>query len=111
MANASRRFYGEVGYAPTVIDDHGVAKTSIIKRNYYGDVLEQGSKWRSAEKVNDDISAEERISIVADPYAIQNFPYIRYVIWMGTRWKVTHIKVAYPRIILTLGGVYNGDQV
>lgn len=109
MANASNRFYGEVGYAPTVTDDYGVSKVSIVKRNYYGEVINPSSRWQTAEKVNDDITVGQQISILADPYAIQNFPYIKYVKWMETCWEVNTIKVSYPRIILTLGGVYNGD--
>lgn len=103
----SRKFYGEVGYAPTVLDDHGVARPKIIKRMYYGDV-DLNSKWETNEYVNDDIVVGHRISILADEYAVENFPYIKYVKWMGTRWLVKKIEVQSPRLILTLGGVYNG---
>lgn len=110
MANASNRFYGEVGYAPTITDEYGVSRVSIVKRNYYGDVIRPGSRWQSGEKVNDDISVNNQISIIADPYAIRNFIYIKYVNWMGIDWEVSTIKVEYPRIVLTLGGVYNGNK-
>lgn len=110
MANASKRFCGEVGYAPTEIDDYGVATARIVKRNYFGDVLELTSRWKDTEHLNDDITVSHRISILADPYAIENFPYIKYVTWLGTRWKVSSAKVEYPRLILSLGGVYNGPQ-
>ena len=109
MANASKRFFGEVGYAVTAVDDYGVSRPEFVKRNYYGDVLDLTSRWRDTEHLNDDITVSHRISILADPYAIQNFPYIKYVEWMGTRWDVKTIHVEYPRLILTLGGVYNGD--
>lgn len=108
--NASNRFFGEVGYAPTTVDETGVATASIIKRNYYGDVLELSTRWERTENLNDDIRVSHRISILADPYAVENFPYIRYVEWLGTKWEVVSTKVAYPRLILSLGGVYNGDQ-
>lgn len=110
MANATKRFYGEVGYVTTVINDRGVAIPTITKRNYYGDVLEMNTRWQDTEYLNDDISVGHRISILADPYANQNFPYIKYVEWMGTRWDVKSVKLEYPRLILTLGGVYNGPQ-
>lgn len=109
--NASKKFYGEVGYAPTTIDDYGVATASIIKRNYYGDIQELTSRWQDTENVNDDIRVSHRISILADPYAIENFPYIKYVEWMGTKWEVVSTKVEYPRLVLALGGVYNSDQI
>ena len=108
MPNASKRFYGEVGYAPTIVDDYGVAKKSIIKRNYYGTVEDLTSRWQDDEKLNGDIRVSHRISIIADPYALENFPYIRYVEWMGTRWEVKSVEVKFPRLVLALGGVYNG---
>jgi len=109
MPNASKKFYGEVGYAPTVVDEYGVAKKSIVKRNYYGDIQDLTSRWQDDEKLNGDIRVSHRISILADPYALENFPYIRYVEWMGTKWEVLNTKVAFPRLNLSLGGVYNGD--
>jgi hypothetical protein len=33
---------------------------------------------------------------------------MRYVEWMNARWKITSIDVKRPRVILTIGGVYNG---
>ena len=110
MTNASKRFYGEVGYALTEVDNTGVAKPIIIKRNYFGDVQSYTTRWQSTEHLNDDIRVSHRISILADPYAIENFPYIRYVEWMGTKWEVLSANPEYPRIILSLGGVYNGDS-
>ena len=106
--NASKRFYGEVGYAPTTTNNNGVAVASMIKRHYYGDVQELTSRWQDSEHLNDDIRVSHRISILADPYAIENFPYIKYVEWLGTKWEVISTKVEYPRLILSLGGVYNG---
>lgn len=108
--NTSKRFYGEVGYAPTVVDDYGVATADIIKRNYFGDVVSLTSRWQQTENLNDDIRVSHQISIVADPYAIENFPYIKYVEWLGTKWEVLTARPEFPRIILSLGGVYNGDQ-
>ena len=110
MANASKRFYGEVGYLITEIDDYGVAKPTWVKRNYYGNVEDLTSRWQDTEHFNDDISVSHRINILADPYATRNFPYIKYVEWMGTKWDVKSIKVEYPRLLLSLGGVYNGQQ-
>jgi hypothetical protein len=30
-----------------------------------------------------------------------------YVEFMGTKWKITNVEVQYPRLILSVGGVYN----
>lgn len=104
------KYYGKVGYSPTETDEYGVASPKIIERYYYGDVLKLSTRWQETEHLNDDITVNHRISIVADAYAYQNFPYIRYVEWMGVRWLVRTVDVEPPRLILTLGGVYNGPQ-
>lgn len=104
------KYYGKVGYAPTETDEYGVATAQIVSRNYYGDILKQSTRWQETEHLNDDIVVNHRISIVADAYAFENFPYIKYVEWMGVRWSVKSIDVEPPRLILTLGGVYNGPQ-
>jgi hypothetical protein len=54
------------------------------------------------------LAINNQISIVADPFANQNFHSMKYVEFMGTRWKITNVDVQYPRLILTMGGVYNG---
>lgn len=111
MGNASKRFFGEVGYVTTESDGHGVFRPTPTERSYYGDVQTLSSRWQSTEHLNDDISVNHRISVIADPYALQNFPYIKYVRWLGTCWTVSTVEVEYPRLILSLGGVYNGPQV
>ena len=41
---------------------------------------------------------------------LSHFFAIRYVKWAGTRWKVDDVEVKRPRLKLTLGGVWNGDE-
>ena len=110
MANATKRFFGKVGYVTTETYDYGVSMPQVAERNYFGDVLELSTRWKDTENLNDDITVSHRISILADPYAYENFPHIKYVTWMGARWNVSSIKVERPRLILSLGGVYNGPQ-
>lgn len=80
----------------------------IVERDYVGDILRNTRRLQSGESVNDDLSVNNMISIVADPYANENFFAIRYVQWMGTLWKVTEVEVQSPRLLLRLGGKYNG---
>lgn len=102
------KFYGEVGFAETVETSPGVWVDRIVERNYYGDVLQILRRLQSTEYLNDDVIVSNEISIVSDPYANLNFQQIRYVIWMGTKWKVSTARVEFPRLILSLGGVWNG---
>lgn len=106
------RFYGEIGYANTTdVDKTGVYQAEpVVKRMYYGDVIRNVRRWEKGEGLNDDLTVSNTISIVADAYANDHFFAIRYVTWMGTRWKVKDVDVQPPRLILTLGGVYNGPE-
>lgn len=103
------KFYGIIGYAETVETDPGVWEEEIIERMYFGDLLSNFRNLQNSGEVNDDVNIANKISIVSDPYANENFHSMRYVEFMDTRWKVTNVEVLYPRLILTLGGVYNGE--
>lgn len=102
------KFYGNVGYVKSVETDPGVWREQAIEHPYYGDVIRNTSRYQPSGGVNDDININNSISIVADPFANENFQHMRYVVFMGAKWKITNAEVQYPRIILTLGGVYNG---
>lgn len=103
------KFYGEIGYGETVDVGDGVHKLVITKVNYYGDVLRNSRQLENTgEKLNDDISVGNSISIVADAYANEHFFAIRYIKWQGALWKVSDVSVEPPRLVLRLGGVYNG---
>lgn len=103
------KFYGVIGYATTVETEPGIYEEIIVERPYYGDLIKNTRRLQSAGKVNDDINVSNQVSIVADPYANENFHAMRYVEFMGTKWKVTDVDVQYPRLVLTVGGVYNGN--
>lgn len=104
------KFYGIIGYAETVETDPGVWEEKIVERMYFGDLLSNFRNLQNSGEVNDDVNIANKISIVSDPYANENFHSMRYVEFVDTRWKVTNVEVLYPRLILTLGGVYNGEQ-
>jgi hypothetical protein len=104
------RFYGEVGYGTPVENPptSGVWVDVISEYTYQGDVVRNTRQLESSEGVNDDIVVSNSISIVADQYAIEHFFNIKYVRWSGVLWTVAAVEVRSPRLILTLGSVYNG---
>lgn len=105
------KFFGIVGFAEDTIETSpGVWVEKIVERNYYGDVNRNTRRLESSSTLNDNINLSNEISILADPYANNHFHLIRYVEFMGTRWKVTTVEEKYPRLILVLGGLYNGEQ-
>lgn len=103
------KFFGAIGYAVTSETTPGVYEEQIIEREYFGDVNRNIRKLENSEHLNDDINVSNEISIVSDPFANENFYSMRYAEFMGTKWKITSVEFKYPRLILTLGGVYNGQ--
>lgn len=105
------KFYGEIGYAELVETSPGVWEEQIsTKRNYCGDLIRNSRRLQASDSLNDNINISNEISIVADPFAYQNFHAIRYAAYMGTKWKITNVEVQYPRLLLTIGGVYHGEN-
>lgn len=103
------KFYGSIGYAMTVEVRPGVYQEQITEHQSYGDLLRNSRRLQTTDKVNDDITIANEVSIVADPFAYKNFHLMRYVEFMGVKWKITNVEVKYPRLTLTIGGVYNGQ--
>ena len=104
------KFYGPIGYAVTVETAPGVWEEQIIEHNYYGDFIRNTRQLQSGETLNDNINVANEISIVADPFARENFHRMRYVKYMGAAWKISNVEVGYPRLILTIGGLYHESQ-
>jgi hypothetical protein len=102
------KFHGEIGYGETVETSPGVWTDTIIERAYYGDILRNTRRILEGEYLNNDLSVGNSISIVADAYANEHFFAIRYIRWAGALWTVSDVEVQSPRLILRLGGVYNG---
>lgn len=102
------KFYGKVGYGISKETAPGVWVDEIVERPYYGELIRDTRQMQMSDKVIDDINIANEISILSDPFARANFQYMRYVEFMGGKWKVTTIEVQFPRLILRIGGLYNG---
>lgn len=106
------KFYGDIGFAKAVEDPEGsgIYKNKITRKKYRGDVLRNIQRSDSNGVIIDNVSLSNQLSIISDPYIQENAGFIVYAEYMGTKWKVTSIEVRYPRLLLTLGGVYNGTS-
>jgi hypothetical protein len=102
------RFYGKVGYGVSVETSPGVFEDVITEFSYFGDIVRNSLKFREGQSVNNDLTVSNSISVVADAYANEHFFAIRYVEWAGALWTVSEVEVQSPRLLLRLGGVYNG---
>ena len=103
------RYYGKVGFGQAQNQGNGVYSGDIAYRYYYGDVLSNYRNTENDQKVNSDLTVSNSISIVSDSHANEHFSAIRYVEWAGTLLKVTSVEQQSPRLLLRLGGVYNGS--
>lgn len=103
------KFYGKIGFSSTKETSPGIWTEEIVDKEYYGDILRNSRRWQSSENLNDNIIISNEISIIADPFAYNNYFSIRYVEFMGKKWKVSNVEISYPRLKLTLGEIYNED--
>lgn len=104
------KWFGKIGYAVTAETEPGIWEEQIVERDYYGDMTSDRRKRQNSQGVNDDLSLSNVISIIADPFAYENCSHMAYAEIMGAKWKISDIEVQYPRLILTIGGAYNGNQ-
>lgn len=109
------RFYGMVGFIRTEMPDPvnrpGIWEPVATERTYYGDVMRNSRRWdQNSNGTNENLVLNNTISIVSDDYANANIGAMQYVRWRGDCWKITSIELQRPRIILTIGGLYNGPE-
>ena len=103
------KWYGVIGYVETVQNVPGVWDPVITERNYTGELTRIHSRFsNNVSSTNDDININNQLSILADPFAYQHFESMKYVKFHGTKWKITSVEVQYPRLILSIGCIYNG---
>ncbi len=104
------KYFGKIGFMETIEKRPGVWVEEITEHDYYGDVQRVSRQYTVDEGVNDNLSISNRLSIVSDAFASENFHKIRYAVWMGVKWKISDIVVEPPRLILTLGGEWNDNE-
>jgi len=102
------RFYGKVGFGQTQDKGNGVHAVDVYYREYFGDEVQNYKTADNSQGVNSEFHTSTQISIVSDSHASENLSAIRYVEWRGVLWRVTGVDIQHPRLLLRLGGVYNG---
>ena len=102
------KFKGAIGYVSQVETAPGVWEDLATEKNYRGDVILNQERWQPTEGANDNLNLDNSISIIADNYAYANLGYIKYIVWHWQKWKVQSLAINRPRIVLQIGGLYNG---
>ena len=104
------RYYDKVGYCLPETHVKGILKPNNVERSHYGSISRASSALQPLDQVNDNVRLYNQISIMADAFALENFSHIKYAYWMGTAWTVDSVEVRRPRLILSLGEVYDGTR-
>lgn len=103
------KYSGNIGFW---IDDveirPGVFKSEMVEKPYTGDIIKSYQHWTGAEHINQNLTLNNKISIIADLYLNQHISSIKYVTYMGTKWRVSSLEINYPRVVIEMGEVYNG---
>jgi hypothetical protein len=101
------KFYGIIGFAETVETSPGVWEDVITRRSYSGDVVKSAQKYKSSDRVNSNVVIDNDISIISDIYANNKINLMKYIEFMGIKWKIESVEIRYPRLIISIGDVYN----
>lgn len=104
------KYYGAVGFVLTEESPagSGIFVEKAVERNYYGDRVYDYRRWNNPSAINETLGLTVTLSIVADDYARDHLGNMRYVEYSNSKWEISSIEIAYPRLKLTLGGLYNG---
>ena len=102
------KWFGTIGFETTEETAPSVYEPQLVERDYYGDLTKNNRRFDNGSTANGEITVSNQLSILADPFAQEHFYSIRYATLYGGKWKVTDVSVEYPRLVLTLGGLYCG---
>lgn len=100
------RYYGNIGFAIQVETKPGIWEDVIEHRPYKGDVITNVRRWDPSENINDDFTISNRFSVISDAFLYSHVPAMRYIEYMGCKFKITSVNINRPRVEISVGGVY-----
>lgn len=100
------RYYGNIGFATQVETSPGIWEDIIEDRPYKGDVIRNGRRYDNSESINDDLVITNQFSIVSDAFLYSHIPSLRYIEYLGSKFKIVSVDIERPRVIINVGGVY-----
>lgn len=104
------RYHGNIGFAIQVEDDPGIWVDEIEERPYKGDIIRGGRRFDNSENINDDFTITNVFSVISDAFLYSHIPAMRYIEYLGSKFKIVSVEVERPRVEIRVGGVYvSGD--
>lgn len=105
------KYYGHIGFATQVESEPGIWTDVIDRRPYKGDILRSGRRYETSENINDHFTITNSFSIISDAFLYSHIPAMRYIEYLGTKFKITSVEIERPRVTISVGGVYvSGDE-
>lgn len=105
------KYYGHIGFATQVESEPGIWTDVIEKRPYKGDIVRSGRRYEASENINDNFTITNSFSIISDAFLYSHIPAMRYIEYLGTKFKITSVEIERPRVTISVGGVYvSGDE-
>lgn len=99
---------GVIGYTLAVETQPGVWTEDVTEKKYYGDIVRDNRKIVDQGVINNGITISNNISIVSNKFMLENMAFMTYITFMGSKWRISSVDIKPPRIIITIGGLYNG---
>lgn len=100
------KWYGDIAFKEEVEEEPGVWVSQITTRSFIGDILRNSWREQQGDKINANLTISNSISVIADPYLLNNFQKIEYIQVNGAKWRVSSVEMNYPRLTLSLGELY-----
>jgi hypothetical protein len=98
---------GIIGYALAVETQPGVWTESITEKTYYGDVVKDNRRIVDQSQINDNLNISNNISVVCNSFMFKNMAFMKFITFIGSKWEISSVDIKPPRIIITIGGIYN----
>ena len=104
------KFVGLIGYALPVESSPGIWSNEITEKPYRGDILTDQRSIQQVDQLNDNININNSISVIANAFAYANIGVMKYAVWNNVAWNIQSATINRPRIVIQIGGVYNGER-
>ena len=98
---------GVIGYALAGETQPGVWTEGITEKRYIGDIIKDNRRIVDQGEINGSINISNNISVISNRFMLDNMAFMKYITYMNSKWKISSVDIKPPRIIITLGGVYN----
>jgi len=104
------KWVGVIGFAVNEETAPGVWEDTITEKKLTGDIIDVRVRRSDSQDINTNVNVSAKISVVINPYLRDHLDKLRYLSYFGSYWKISDISVEFPRLVISLGGVYNGPR-